>query len=208
MTDQLVSAADHLVDTDRPSQILDCACVVIARDGAEGLRMAAVAREANVSNALLHYYFATREELIRQAFEYHDRRETRKGNERIEQIADPIERIRDVLAHELAEDAAVREGWILWSEMLRLAMFNEALRASVADRSARWVGGVATMIRLVQADGSVSSDIDADAAALRLTALVDGLGGHIIVQSRTRAEALAALESALFSELGLSEVTA
>ena len=208
MTDQLVSAVDRSADTDRPSQILDCACVVIARDGAEGLRMAAVAREANVSNALLHYYFATREELIRQAFEYHDRRETRKGNERVEQIADPIERIRDVLAHELAEDAAVREGWILWSEMQRLAMFNEALRSSVADRSTRWVGGVATMIRVAQADGCVSSDIDAEAAALRLTALVDGLGGHIIVQSRTRAEALAALESALISELGLSEVTA
>lgn len=208
MTDQLVSAVDRSADTDRPSQILDCACVVIARDGAEGLRMAAVAREANVSNALLHYYFATREELIRQAFEYHDRRETRKGNERVEQIADPIERIRDVLAHELAEDAAVREGWILWSEMQRLAMFNEALRSSVADRSTRWVGGVATMIRVAQADGSVSSEIDADTAALRLTALVDGLGGHIIVQSRTRAEALAALEQAFVSELGLAGITA
>ncbi len=208
MTDQLVSAVDRSADTDRPSQILDCACVVIARDGAEGLRMAAVAREANVSNALLHYYFATREELIRQAFEYHDRRETRKGNERVEQIADPIERIRDVLAHELAEDAAVREGWILWSEMQRLAMFNEALRSSVADRSTRWVGGVATMIRVAQNDGSVSSEIDADAAALRLTALVDGLGGHVIVQSRTRAEALAALEQSLVSELGLAGVTA
>ncbi|MBJ7248207.1 MAG: TetR family transcriptional regulator [Thermoleophilia bacterium] len=208
MTDQLVSAVDRSADTDRPSQILDCACVVIARDGAEGLRMAAVAREANVSNALLHYYFATREELIRQAFEYHDRRETRKGNERVEQIADPIERIRDVLSHELAEDAAVREGWILWSEMQRLAMFNEALRSSVADRSTRWVGGVATMIRVAQNDGSVSSEIDADAAALRLTALVDGLGGHVIVQSRTRAEALAALEQSLVSELGLAGVTA
>jgi len=208
MTDQLVIAVGISADTDRPSQILDCACVVIARDGAEGLRMAAVACEADVSNALLHYYFATREELIRQAFEYHDRRETRKGDERIEQIADPIERIRDVLAHELAEDAAVREGWILWSEMQRLAMFNEALRSSVADRSARWVGGVATMIRVAQADGSVSSEIDADAAALRLTALVDGLGGHIIVQSRTRAEALAALEQAFVSELGLAGITA
>ena len=170
--------------------------------------MAAVAREADVSNALLHYYFATREELIRQAFEYHDRRETRKGNQRVEQIADPIERIRDVLAHELAEDAAVREGWILWSEMQRLAMFNEALRSSVADRSARWIGGVAAMIRVAQADGCVASDIDADAAALRLTALVDGLGGYIIVQSRTRAEALAALEQAFVSELGLADIHA
>ena len=203
MTDQLVSAADLSADTDRPSQILDCACVVIARDGAEGLRMAAVAREADVSNALLHYYFATREELIRQAFEYHDRRETRKGDKRVAEIADPIERIRDVLAHELAEDAAVREGWILWSEMQRLAMFNEALRSSVADRSGRWVGGVAAMIRDAQGAGAVSNDIDADASALRLTALVDGLGGYIIVQSLTRDDALASLEHVLTTELGL-----
>jgi AcrR family transcriptional regulator len=204
MTDQLVSAENVSAATNRPSQILDCACVVIARDGAEGLRMAAVAREADVSNALLHYYFATREELIRQAFEYHDQRETRRGDERAEQIVDPVERIRDVLAHELAEDAAVREGWILWSEMQRLAMFNEALRSLVADRSERWVGGVATMIGAAQRAGAVSAEIDADVSALRLTALVDGLGGHIIVQSLTREDALTCLEQALTTELGLT----
>jgi len=65
MTNQSVSPD---LELDRRSQILECTCSVIARDGAEGLRMAAVAREAGVSSALLHYYFATREDLIRLAF--------------------------------------------------------------------------------------------------------------------------------------------
>jgi AcrR family transcriptional regulator len=188
---------------DRPSTILACACRVIARDGADGLRMAAVAAEAGVSNALLHYYFATREELMRQAFEYHDRRETLRGRERLAALADPGERIRDVLAHELGDDPAVREGWVLWSEMQRLAIFHEPMRASVVDRSRRWVASVAELIRGAQAAGGVASAIDADAAALRLTALVDGLGGHVVIGAVPRSRALGLLDAALGLELGL-----
>ncbi len=43
------------------------------RDGAHGLRMATVAAEAGVSKALVHYYFSTRQELLRKAFAYADR---------------------------------------------------------------------------------------------------------------------------------------
>ena len=42
-------------DSDRVAEILDSACRVIARDGWHGLRMDAVAREAGVSKALVHY---------------------------------------------------------------------------------------------------------------------------------------------------------
>ncbi len=54
--------------TDRIAAILEAACRVIARDGAHGLHMQAVADEAGVSKALVHYYFATRQELLRRAF--------------------------------------------------------------------------------------------------------------------------------------------
>ena len=200
--------ADHAVRTgeapDRPSAILAAACRVIARDGAEGLRMAAVAREAGVSNALLHYHFSTRQELLRRAFEYHDRRETQRGRERIAGLPDAVSRIRDVLAHELAEDEAVREGWVLWSEMQRLAMFHEEFRASVADRSRRWVGGVAELIRVSQAGGDIETAIDPDGSALRLTAVVDGLGQHVILGTLDRPAALDALDAALGAELGVA----
>ena len=53
---------------DRVADILQAACRVVVRDGAHGLRMANVALEAGVSKALLHYYFSTRQELVRAAF--------------------------------------------------------------------------------------------------------------------------------------------
>ena len=43
---------------ERTRGLLDAACRVVARRGAHALRMADVAREAQVSNALLHYYLA------------------------------------------------------------------------------------------------------------------------------------------------------
>ena len=58
----------------RREAILEAACRVIARGGAERLRMSDVAAEAGVSSALVHYYCATREELLRQAFVHADAR--------------------------------------------------------------------------------------------------------------------------------------
>src|SRR6476660_8527731 len=55
--------------SDRTADILEAACRVIAREGADGLRMGLVAREAGGSSALIHYYFATRADLLLRAFE-------------------------------------------------------------------------------------------------------------------------------------------
>lgn len=200
MTNQSVSQD---LELDRRSQILECTCSVIARDGAEGLRMAAVAREAGVSSALLHYYFATREDLIRLAFEYHETRETARGEERLATIDDPLARVRDVLFRELSDDEVVREGWVLWSEMSRTAIFRDDFRASVADRSARWVGLVANLIAAAQDAGRIPAAIDPVSAALRLTAMVDGIGGHVIVGSLSRAEARRTVDLAMNEMLHL-----
>jgi AcrR family transcriptional regulator len=201
MTNQSVSIDAEL---GRRSQILECTCSVIARDGAEGLRMAAVAREAGVSSALLHYYFATREDLIRLAFEYHETRESARGEERIAGIDDPLERVRDVLARELSDDEVVREGWVLWSEMSRTAIFRDDFRASVADRSSRWVGLVANLIGEAQEAGRIPAAVDPVSSALRLTSMVDGIGGHVIVGSISRAEARRTLDIAMTEMLHLA----
>ena len=60
--------------SDRVVEILEAACRVVVREGAHGLRMAAVAAEAGVSKALVHYYFANRRELLRSAFSWADER--------------------------------------------------------------------------------------------------------------------------------------
>ena len=193
----MADAVISMVDVDRRVQILECACRVIARDGADGLRMAAVAREAGVSSALLHYYFATRDDLVRLAFEYHDTRETTRTQERLIEIADPIARVRDVLARELSDDPAIEEGWRLWMEAERRALIREDFRASVLDRAARWVELVADLVAGAQEAGRVDPDIDARSAGLRLTCVVDTLGVHTTLGMVSRADALIELDASL-----------
>ena len=197
MTDRAVSVLDPDLESDRRAQILDCACRVIARDGSAGLRMSAVAREAGVSSALLHYYFATREDLIRLAFEHHERRETIRTEERLRQIGDPLARVRHVLSQELSDDPNVQEGWILWNELEHAALFRDDFRATAAEHTRHWVELVAVQVAAAQDAGRIDPEIDAASAALRLTCVVDSLGVHVLLGTLDRERAQLELDAAL-----------
>jgi len=56
-------------DGDTERRILDAAHTVFLRRGTAGARMQEIAAEAGVNQALLHYYFRSKEQLARAAFE-------------------------------------------------------------------------------------------------------------------------------------------
>src|SRR5215470_18138118 len=56
-------------DGDTEQRILDAAHAVFVRRGTAGARMQEIAAEARVNQALLHYYFRSKEQLARAAFE-------------------------------------------------------------------------------------------------------------------------------------------
>src|SRR5262245_23491228 len=56
-------------DRNTERRILDAAHAVFVRRGTAGARMQEIAAEAGVNQALLHYYFRTKEQLARAAFE-------------------------------------------------------------------------------------------------------------------------------------------
>ena len=123
---------------DRRTQILEAACRVIARRGADGLRMGAVAREAGVSSALIHYYFATRSDLLVHAFEHAEDKTDRAALEAIQRIERPLPRLERLLLLYAGADPLFREDWILWVEMWRSAIYDEALRGSVQRSTEYW----------------------------------------------------------------------
>src|SRR5947199_3243781 len=56
-------------DGDTEQRILEAAHEVFVRRGSAGARMQEIARQAGVNQALLHYYFRTKEHLAKAAFE-------------------------------------------------------------------------------------------------------------------------------------------
>ena len=56
-------------DKDTEQRILEAARTVFLRDGTAGARMQEIAREARVNQALLHYYFRSKERLSAAVFQ-------------------------------------------------------------------------------------------------------------------------------------------
>ena len=75
-------------------------------------------------------------------------------------------------------------------------------RPTDAGSSLRWVGAIAELIGEAQAAGRLPAERDAAELALRLTAFVDGLGEHVLIDSVPRAEAQRLLAAVLAEELG------
>ena len=188
---------------DRTSELLDAACRVIARGGASRLRMSDVAREAGVSTALVHYYFATRTALLREAFMHADVRVDAYVDAQIAGLATAAERLERLLAVYVSDaDPSVRENSILWREMWTNAVFDDSLQNAVEESYADWLEQVQDAIRDAVAEGSAATD-DVEGAAHRLAAIVDGLSARLALGMLPGAQATALVHDALAIELRL-----
>lgn len=189
---------------ERTRELLDATCRVVARKGAHALRMSDVAQEGGVSHPLLHYYFATRTELLARAFAHAEERAYARIDAELADLSTAVERLRRFLLLYVGKETIFREDLILWNEVWSSALFDEDLRPAVESAYAAWVERVVELAQEARAEGSVPPQVDVDSAARRLAALVDGLGSQRLVGLLEPAEAASHVEAALELELGLS----
>ncbi len=187
----------------RRQEILAAACRVIARMGIDRLRMSDVAGEAGVSTALVHYYFATRGELLKHAFVFADDRAAAVEERIASDDMPPPERIERLLLLYLDDEGSdIYENWILWREMWNHSLFDHNLRGVLETSYRGWVRGLAEIVREGQAGGSISSATDPEASIWRLTAFVEGLGPLMLLEMLPRARAAELVRDAVALELG------
>lgn len=192
---------------DRKLEIMEATCRVIAREGTDGLRMGTVAAEAGISSALIHYYFATRDDLLMQAFDHADTKADQAAEAALAGLEDPLDRLHRLLLIYSGGEDVFHEDWVLWVEMWRSAIFDDRLAESVRRSNATWIGQIGGMIEDARAQGSVAADLNVEDAALRLAAVVDGLGLQILPGILSRERAAGLIVGALELELGLPQTT-
>lgn len=158
----------------RREEIIQATIRCLARDGATGLRMKRVAREAGVSQAILHYYFDNKRAIFIAALET----VTRDLNHRLSRLLagarDARARLRAVIAGCLGLADDNREFWIVfvefWGEMMHdgeLLRFNAALYREFR----RTLGAlVAQGVR-----AGAFRRVDPEEAGAVILALVDGI---------------------------------
>lgn len=148
---------------------------LIAERGFEGLRTRDVAARAGVNIATLHYYFTTKEDLIRSVA---DALVEQFRIQRIPSLAAQPRRPLIELRQELQDvPYQVRESPELFSVLFELFMRSlrdPAIKAIVRDMDAHWTAHITGYLSEGVTQGELRQDLDIAAAASGLIALVKG----------------------------------
>jgi AcrR family transcriptional regulator len=180
----------------RVDAILRAACRVVVEDGAHDLHMATVARQAGVSKALVHYYFSTRQELLRAAFVFAEEERERALEAALGTLPSGRERVEHALVH--AIEPAGDDSPALWNEVWSSLRSDPELRPLVQQHYRGWAERIVRLLEEGQADGSVPREVSADEAGWRLAAMADGLESILYLDlcdlERARRLLLSALE--------------
>ena len=197
-------AATRHPANDRTIGILEAACRVIVREGAHGLRMASVADEAGVSKALVHYYFATRQELLRNAFAFSEERWHTAVNAELAGVTTGAARVERMLLVGVEPDLAFSEQRALWNEVWSSLRSDDDLRPLVERSYRAWLGRVVNLIEEGRADGSIPGAVEATPAGWRHAAVADGLDAPLYLGLVDREQARGLMRGAIARELETS----
>jgi AcrR family transcriptional regulator len=183
----------------RVENLLRAACRVVVRDGASHLRIGTVAREAGVSRTLVHYYFTTRQELLRAAFAFAEDERAAALETELAELGTGAARAERALRRTI--DPELEETPALWNEVWSGLRYDAELRPLVQERYRGWAERIVTLLEEGRADGSVPHGVDAVHAGWRLAATADGLDSILYLGLLEREAATALLASAVRAEL-------
>jgi AcrR family transcriptional regulator len=193
-------AAGSPAATARVDEILRAACRVVVAGGASDLRIGSVAQEAGVSRTLVHYYFTTRQELLRATFAYAEDLRVEALEEELAGIATGAERTECALMRTI--DPALEANPALWNEVWSSLRYDDELRPLVQERYRAWAGRIVRLLEEGRRDGSVPAAVDADEAGWRLAAAADGIDSILYLGVLDRDEARELLASCFAREVG------
>jgi AcrR family transcriptional regulator len=158
-------------------RILDAASTLVAERGWGAVSTRLVAQRAGVNPALVHYHFGSKEALLRRAVVETIEAEIAAAVQPL-LAADRLTEGLDAAFSAIDRfDPASPSGVLLAEAMLR-ATRDPAVRATMATELAGFRRELAQRLRSAIAAGEVRSDLDPDATACALAALLDGLLLH------------------------------
>jgi AcrR family transcriptional regulator len=193
-------AKDEQVKSNR-ALILEAGVRLIGREGVAAVKSAAVAKEAGVSVGLVHYHFATLDQLAREAFLYADAITIRAMAEAASSARSGREEIDRRLFPWLEATDEFQQAWEVWGEFWHVSRHDAEVRALLSGAWEEWIQLIAEAIERGRRDGSVASAVKPVDAAKRLAALLESIGQQLTMGLLAPAEARRLLRGAIDREL-------
>jgi AcrR family transcriptional regulator len=194
-----IEQASSSAAVSRVEEILQAACRVVVSGGASDLRIGIVAQEAGVSRTLVHYYFTTRQELLRAAFAYAENLRIEALEAELATLSTGAERAERALMRTI--DPALEANPALWNEVWSSLRYDEELRPLVQERYRAWADRIVRLLEEGLGDGSVPQAVDPEGAGWRLAAAADGIDSILYLELLDRDDARALLASCISREL-------
>ena len=190
----------------RREEILRATCREVRARGFASTRVADVAAALGVSSGLVFYHFASKDNLLSEAFRH-------AAQADLDQLA--IEVARDGTALDKLDrifrlyPPGGSEAWVMWIDAWSQALRSPELQRVSRQLDLRWKETLAAVV----ADGVAAGELacpDPNAAAWRLTALLDGLAVQVTVNKGvlSRQQLLDWVRVAAAAELGLAPPSA
>ncbi|WP_037295608.1 TetR/AcrR family transcriptional regulator [Saccharomonospora azurea] len=164
-------------------RILETAWRLIARRGYHQVRISDIARELGTSNAAIHYYFPSKNDVLLEALRRNVKLAFDRQVAELHAIADARERLVRLVELQLPTPGVLHDEWSVWLQVWTESTLNPAVRELYNDAYDRWYQTISMTIRTGQRQG-VFRKQDADELATRLSALIDGLGIQVLTGKR------------------------
>ena len=158
---------------ERRNEILETTCEVVIERGFAGTRIADVAKRLEVSSSLIHYHFDSKEQLLAEAFDYYANKDVAEMEGEIHNAPTALGKLERVIQNYVPEGSNDVE-WMLWIDGWGEALRNPMMRKISQQLDEQSIELLARIIRNGVESGEFTCP-DPNAAAMRLTALVDGL---------------------------------
>jgi len=163
----------------RPLQIIRETVRLIAERGFHAVRVSDIATACETSTAAVHYHFPGRAELLEAAVRWCMDQDTRRRTAHIADAGDAADELRQLIELQTPRTEQQRRQWLVWVDLWAEAARSTAVGRLHADYYRQWRTTVAEVIRRGVAQG-VFRNVDPEAAALHLTALIDGLASQVL----------------------------
>ncbi|GAA0913589.1 TetR/AcrR family transcriptional regulator [Nonomuraea longicatena] len=173
----------------RRAELLAATRRVVLEKGLANTRIADIAKAVNVSGGLIHYHFATKDELITAMLRATLDIESASLDRLVHGPGRAAERLDAVLQYYIP-DTHPDQSWLLWLDAWNTAVREPAVNTIVRELESTWLRAIERVIAEGVTAGEFACD-DPAGAAERLDAMLDGLAiRHTLHPSVLSREAL------------------
>ena len=157
----------------RRIEILEATCDVVIERGFAGTRVADVAKKLGVSNSLIHYHFASKEELLAAAFEHYARKDLVDMQHDSDAAPTCVAKLWRLIESYVPEGSDDVE-WMIWIDAWGEALRNPKMKPISQQLDEQSIAVFEKILRAGNEAGEFHC-VHPRESATRISGLIDGL---------------------------------